>query len=116
MGFEINPKREANYRHTLTSRDYEYMKNCKVCPVVDLCGGWSVWNDARWCVGPGPWCVGGEHPDYPHGCRVICSRSSEKIEDATYALGPSNYESNLECDPENRKHCWDVEVVPDLVS
>lgn len=115
MGFQINPNRRESYRKILSERDKDYLNNCKTCPYTDICGGWSLQNDARNCVGPGDVCLGLSSDGYPLGCRAICSRSPIKVEEATVLLGDGHFYLNPNYSGESGKgHAWDLEVYPDL--
>jgi len=85
VAFPINTNREPKFRQALSARDREYVKNCRTCPVAQLCGpNFSLWNDARWCSGPGEICM--------DGCRAICSRSPDKVEMYAKLMGEEHYE------------------------
>lgn len=101
MGFEIEDKRDPSYRKTLTERDRVYLQNCRTCDVQELCGGWSIYNDARWCQGP-------DSKICWDGCRAICSRNPEKVDYFTQLLDPQDI--SWRDDPDNG-FPW---AVPDL--
>lgn len=88
MGFSICSNRNPDFRFRLTVRDREYANICLKCPQTHLCGGFSVWNDARFCRGPGDVCW--------DGCRAICSKNQEKISYHALALGADHCNFNRE--------------------
>jgi hypothetical protein len=83
VGFDILKKKDPEFRGQLSEDDYAYLSNCKMCEVRDLCGGWSVYNDGRWCDGPGDVCF--------DGCRAICSKNMLKVSKYAEMLGEGNY-------------------------
>lgn len=109
MGFEINQDRDPATRQILSARDREYLKNCETCSVAQVCGpSWSIWNDARWCDGPGDVCF--------DGCRAICSKNSDKVDRYAKLLGPDGFEMRTDPDGDERakpdlsivgKHPWE---------